>query len=298
MPVRSAILLGATIAQVGEFSFLIAASRRCTSSILDARAYNLVLATAVLSIVVTPLLVQGAHRLVLRLEHARSARPGGTGRGGGAGDARRAGRGGRRRAAVGRRARRGPGGPGRDPGRARPRLSLRGRGPRPAAARRGRGPRCRDAVRRRGEPGDPRPLRPGPGAAARGGRGRPADRAPGGGAGARDQPAARHRGARPRDPRDPAAARRRASAGSRTRSWRPRWSSPGRRSTGWASRDPSRRRCSAACGGGPTATSRRGDPRRPAAPQARPRMPHRTPRPGPSRSRRRPTSRADRGRPA
>ena len=74
MPVRSAILLGATIAQVGEFSFLIAAEA-LHLEILDARAYNLVLATAVVSIVVTPPLVQGAHRLALRLEHARSAVP-------------------------------------------------------------------------------------------------------------------------------------------------------------------------------------------------------------------------------
>jgi CPA2 family monovalent cation:H+ antiporter-2 len=70
MPLRSAILLGATIAQVGEFSFLVA-ERALALGILDARAYNLVLATAVVSIVATPLLLTGAGRLVLRLEHAR-----------------------------------------------------------------------------------------------------------------------------------------------------------------------------------------------------------------------------------
>ncbi len=50
MPIRSAILLGATIAQVGEFSFLIA-EQALHLGILDARAYNLILGTAVLSIV-------------------------------------------------------------------------------------------------------------------------------------------------------------------------------------------------------------------------------------------------------
>ena len=74
MPVRSAILLGATVAQVGEFSFLIA-EQALQLGILDARAYNLILGTAVLSIVAAPLFVQGAHRLVLRLEHARAVVP-------------------------------------------------------------------------------------------------------------------------------------------------------------------------------------------------------------------------------
>jgi CPA2 family monovalent cation:H+ antiporter-2 len=74
MPVRSAILLGATVAQIGEFSFLIA-EEALHLEILDPRAYNLILATAVLSIVASPLLVQAANRLVLRLEHARSASP-------------------------------------------------------------------------------------------------------------------------------------------------------------------------------------------------------------------------------
>lgn len=71
MPRRSAVLLGATIAQVGEFSFLIA-ERALRLDLLDARGYNLVLATAVVSIVTTPLLVSAAVRLVLRLEHRRA----------------------------------------------------------------------------------------------------------------------------------------------------------------------------------------------------------------------------------
>ncbi len=71
MPVRSAILLGATVAQAGEFSFLVA-ERALSLGILDARGYNLVLATAVVSIVGTPLLVSAAARFVLRLERASS----------------------------------------------------------------------------------------------------------------------------------------------------------------------------------------------------------------------------------
>jgi monovalent cation:H+ antiporter-2, CPA2 family len=70
LPLRSALLLGATIAQVGEFSFLLA-ERALTLDLLDARSYNLVLGTAVASIVLTPFLLAGAVRLVERLEHGR-----------------------------------------------------------------------------------------------------------------------------------------------------------------------------------------------------------------------------------
>ena len=72
MPVRSAILMGAVIAQVGEFSFLLA-ERALHLGLLDARGYNLVLGTAVASIVLTPILVRGAVRLVERIEHRRLA---------------------------------------------------------------------------------------------------------------------------------------------------------------------------------------------------------------------------------
>jgi CPA2 family monovalent cation:H+ antiporter-2 len=70
MPLRSAILLCATIAQVGEFSFLLA-ERALSLGLLDPRGYNLVLGTAVLSIVLTPALLGAAVRLVERLEHGR-----------------------------------------------------------------------------------------------------------------------------------------------------------------------------------------------------------------------------------
>ena len=73
LPLRSAILLGATIAQVGEFSFLLA-EQALHVELIDARGYNLVLATAILSIVLTPTLVRGASSLAVRLEHRAAAR--------------------------------------------------------------------------------------------------------------------------------------------------------------------------------------------------------------------------------
>jgi CPA2 family monovalent cation:H+ antiporter-2 len=68
LPLRNAILLGATIAQVGEFSFLLA-EQAFALGLLDVRGYNLVLATAVVSIIATPPLVAAAGGLVDRLEH-------------------------------------------------------------------------------------------------------------------------------------------------------------------------------------------------------------------------------------
>ncbi len=67
LPRRSAILLGATIGQVGEFSFLLA-EQALSLHLIDVRAYNLVLATAVISIVLTPALTRAADRLVAVLE--------------------------------------------------------------------------------------------------------------------------------------------------------------------------------------------------------------------------------------
>ncbi|MDQ1323841.1 MAG: monovalent cation:H+ antiporter-2, family [Chloroflexota bacterium] len=68
LPLRSALLLGATIAQVGEFSFLLA-EQALHVELIDARGYNLILATAILSIVLTPTLVRGAASLAVRIEH-------------------------------------------------------------------------------------------------------------------------------------------------------------------------------------------------------------------------------------
>ncbi len=93
MPARSAILLGATLAQVGEFSFILA-EEALGLGILSKPAYDVLLGTAVVSIVATPFAVRGADRLVERLERRASAAAGRTttddldpvgGRGGGHG---------------------------------------------------------------------------------------------------------------------------------------------------------------------------------------------------------------------
>lgn len=69
LPVRSAILLGATLAQVGEFSFILA-EEALGLGILAKPAYDVLLGTAVVSIVLTPFAVRGADRFVARLEAA------------------------------------------------------------------------------------------------------------------------------------------------------------------------------------------------------------------------------------
>ena len=73
MPLRSAILLAVTIAQVGEFSFLLAESA-LELHILDARAYNLILGAAVLSIVVGPITIPVGERLAVWWELRRDRR--------------------------------------------------------------------------------------------------------------------------------------------------------------------------------------------------------------------------------
>jgi CPA2 family monovalent cation:H+ antiporter-2 len=72
LPLRSAFLLGAVIAQAGEFSFLVA-GQALDLELLDARGYNLVLATAVLSIVATPVMVALATALAARAERSQPA---------------------------------------------------------------------------------------------------------------------------------------------------------------------------------------------------------------------------------
>jgi CPA2 family monovalent cation:H+ antiporter-2 len=71
LPARSAILLGATLSQVGEFSFILA-EEALRLDILAKPAYDLLLGTALVSIVLTPFAVRGADRLAARLE-ARDA---------------------------------------------------------------------------------------------------------------------------------------------------------------------------------------------------------------------------------
>ena len=72
LPRRSALLLGAAMAQVGEFSFILAEDALALA-VIDERAYNLILATAVLSILVSPFGQRLVDRLVMRLETASDA---------------------------------------------------------------------------------------------------------------------------------------------------------------------------------------------------------------------------------
>ena len=67
LPMRSAILLGAIMAQVGEFSLILAENGRHLD-LLDARTYNIVLGTAVVTIILSPFVTRLGDRLV----HARS----------------------------------------------------------------------------------------------------------------------------------------------------------------------------------------------------------------------------------
>jgi CPA2 family monovalent cation:H+ antiporter-2 len=67
LPVRSALLLGGAMAQVGEFSFILAQDAR-DLGVLDPRAYNLILGTAVVSIFLTSGVRQVTFRLAMRSE--------------------------------------------------------------------------------------------------------------------------------------------------------------------------------------------------------------------------------------
>jgi monovalent cation:H+ antiporter-2, CPA2 family len=67
LPMRSALLLGGALAQVGEFSFILAEDARGLG-ILDARSYNLILGTAVASILLTSAVREVTGRLALRSE--------------------------------------------------------------------------------------------------------------------------------------------------------------------------------------------------------------------------------------
>jgi CPA2 family monovalent cation:H+ antiporter-2 len=73
LPARTALLTGAGLAQVGEFSFILAEDA-LELGILDPAAYNLVLGTAVMSILLSPLAWLIAERLVDRVERRAEAR--------------------------------------------------------------------------------------------------------------------------------------------------------------------------------------------------------------------------------
>ena len=67
LPLRSALLLGGTMAQVGEFSFILA-EEALGLAVIDEEVYNIILGTAVVTILLTPLAQRVASRLALRVE--------------------------------------------------------------------------------------------------------------------------------------------------------------------------------------------------------------------------------------
>ncbi len=73
LPTRSALLLGGIVANVGEFSFILA-QNALDEGLFDTGAYNLVLGTAVLTIILSPFLVRGAALLARRWESHAVAR--------------------------------------------------------------------------------------------------------------------------------------------------------------------------------------------------------------------------------
>lgn len=73
LPTRSALLLGGLVANVGEFSFILA-QNALDEGLFDTEAYNLVLGTAVLTIILSPFLVRGSALLARRWEANAVAR--------------------------------------------------------------------------------------------------------------------------------------------------------------------------------------------------------------------------------
>ena len=73
LPGRSAIMLAALLAQVGEFSFILA-DNALDLKLLSGRTYNLVLGTAVVSILLSPFVGRLAEALIPHLEKDAAAR--------------------------------------------------------------------------------------------------------------------------------------------------------------------------------------------------------------------------------
>jgi monovalent cation:H+ antiporter-2, CPA2 family len=67
LPGRSAIMLGALMAQVGEFSFILA-DNALDLELIGGRTYNLILGTAVVSIMLSPFVGRLAGALIARVE--------------------------------------------------------------------------------------------------------------------------------------------------------------------------------------------------------------------------------------
>jgi CPA2 family monovalent cation:H+ antiporter-2 len=84
LPARSAIMLGALMGQVGEFSFILA-DNALDVGLMGGRTYNLILGTAVVSILISPFTARVGEVLVGRLE--RSGAPADAATGGALGGA-------------------------------------------------------------------------------------------------------------------------------------------------------------------------------------------------------------------
>lgn len=65
--VRSAIMAGVGLAQVGEFAFILAQEGQRVG-LLDTQNYNIFLSVSVLSMIITPFLIQRAHKVARRTE--------------------------------------------------------------------------------------------------------------------------------------------------------------------------------------------------------------------------------------
>src|SRR5688572_14060939 len=72
LPIRSAILLGGAMAQVGEFSFILA-EEALHLELISQSIYNIILGTAVVTIILTPATTRATTALALRLEARRDA---------------------------------------------------------------------------------------------------------------------------------------------------------------------------------------------------------------------------------
>jgi CPA2 family monovalent cation:H+ antiporter-2 len=73
LPTRSAVMLGALMAQVGEFSFILA-DNALDLDLLDGRTYNLILGTAVVSILLSPFVARLAEAIVPLLDRDDATR--------------------------------------------------------------------------------------------------------------------------------------------------------------------------------------------------------------------------------
>lgn len=78
LPVRSGLLLGGAMAQVGEFSFILA-EEALGLELLDRGVYNMILGTAVITIVLTPLVQRVTTMLAVRFEARLDAADAGAG---------------------------------------------------------------------------------------------------------------------------------------------------------------------------------------------------------------------------